>query len=247
MENWDKERLKLKLGLVIAAGLLALTYLLKNYAQRRQLLALKKVEASEERAIKRDQAQSRRERDERRRRTHPVLNLLEDRTAGGRSPFSWGNTEEAVFREIAQAPEASQEGAPEALRQALAEGQIPAAGPLWFMGRDPGIVDSLSTVLADPRRDNADRAKAAFVLSLTAEPAAFAQLREEYRKALKFQEEDYQVVLARSLFRERQDLAYQRFLESVAAREQTPDADDPPPSQLARQALKELGLAPNRP
>lgn len=244
MENWDKERLRLKLGLVVAAGMLSLTYLIKHYSERRQQLALKKVEAAEDRAVKRDQAQARRERDERRRRNHPVLNLLEDRTAQGRSPFSWGAQEEAVFREIAQAPEASREGAAEALWGALSDGRVAAGGPLWFMGRDPKIVESLAAVFADPKRDNIDRASAAFVLSLTAEAAAFGELRKQYREAFKFQEEEYQVVLARALYRERQDLEYQRFLQTVAARDEPPDAADPPPSQLARQALKEMGVSP---
>ncbi len=244
MENWDKEKLRLKLGLVFGVGILSLTYLLKQYSERRQLLALKKVDAAEERAIKRDQAQARRERDERRRQAHPVLNLLEDRTAEGRSPFSWGTREEAAFREIAQAPEAAQEGASEALGKALADGRISAAGPLWFMNRDPKTVETLAAVFADSHRDNADRAAAAFVLSLTAEPSAFVELRAQYRQAFKFQEEDYQVVLARALYRERQDLEYQRFLQTVAARQEPPDPGDPPPSQLARQALKELGLNP---
>ncbi len=58
------------------------------------------------------------------------------RAADARADFQ---REEAAFREIAQAPEAAQEGASEALGKALADGRI-------FSGRqakDAGLVDEL--------------------------------------------------------------------------------------------------------
>lgn len=234
---------RVKLGLLVGTGLICMTYLLQHYAERRQRLAVLKVAAAEERAVKRDRAQSRRDKDELRRLNHPVVNLLEDRFQASPFRFRWGAAEEAALREIAQSPEAAREGASEALWKAVGDGKTEAAGALWFLERDPKVVEALGAVFSDERRLAEDRAAAAFVLSLTLEPGAFRVLRREYRDAHRYGDEPYQVVLAKALYRERRELEFQKFLETVAAREEPPDADDPPPSQLARQALKELYLA----